>query len=196
MKRKLTVIVLVLALALWGATALAGGPKAFRGTVDDPQVTDFQAISISSQNSGDAGMILEVEAQIEGIGKAIVNINASWDFDTYFDGSRHPCALVDKISQGPFLNLLGAPTTYMAEVTIEAKNGDVLVGFIAGGSVCELEVFVDGTINQWLIAFEVDPDDSTGKFAGKTGQGTIDFKVDSRSPGSFVQPFQISLNLD
>ena len=84
----------------------------------------------------------------------------------------------------------------MAEVTIEAKNGDVLVGFITGGSVCELEVFVDGTINQWLIAFEVDPDDSTGKFAGKTGQGTIDFKVDSRSPGSFVQPFQISLNLD
>ena len=56
MKRKLTVIVLVLALALWGATALAGGPKAFRGTVDDPQVTDFQAISMPPGTSTPTSM--------------------------------------------------------------------------------------------------------------------------------------------
>ena len=176
----------------------AGGSKAKRGQADDPQNTDFLAFTSTGGGGGTAGMVLEVAASIEGMGQSVINVDSSWHWSPGpYETGRHQCALVDQVPS-PVLPdaLTGDPIVYASEVRITAANGDQVVGNIQGGSVCELVVFAPAeSINQWLIAFEVSGDDSTGRFAGRSGQGVIDFKYNSMT-FSFEQPFQLSLNLD
>ena len=196
MKRTFLTAGILMVLAIVAATAsLAGGMKAFRGTVEDPHLTGFTAFTTTGGGGGTAAMVLEVEAQIEGIGQADVSIDASWQWSPGPYSADHPCALVNITPQDLPDLVSGDPAfTYNATVTITAKNGDQLIGNISGGSVCEVVVFGPGmSINQWLIAFEIDGAASTGKFAGDIGQGVVDFKFDSQT-FAFVQPFQISLN--
>jgi hypothetical protein len=214
--------VLCAASVLWMGDAYANGKTALRGIVPDAQATDFLAFVTASEGDGTAAIELEVDAQIESIGPAVVNINASWqcpDCDApplnnpmvlYSIFADHrPCALVNN-SEQLLPDLIGGGLfLYTAKVTITSKNGNhVIVGDISGGSVCQLEETSFGlgqSINQWLFAFQINPDESSGKFAHAIGQGLIDLKFDTTIvslPGDplifegFVQPFQIFLNLD
>jgi hypothetical protein len=195
MRRSLLVLGIVIALTLVGTAALAAGMKASRGTVNDPQNTDFVAFTTTGGGGGTAAMVLDVDAKIEGIGKATVRTDASWQWLPGPYSADHPCALVNQTPQVlPDLISSNPAFNYSATVTITSKKGDQLVGNVSGGSVCEIVVFGPASsINQWLVAFEIDGAASTGKFAGDSGQGVVDFKFDSSTP-EFVQPFQISLN--
>jgi hypothetical protein len=184
--------------------------------IQDP---DFLAFVSAREGDGTAAIELEVDAQIESIGPAVVNINASWqcpDCDPpplynpmvlYGISADRPCALVNNTEQVLPDSLGGGLFLYTAKVTITSKNGNhVIAGDVSGGSVCQLEETGFGeSINQWLVSFQINPDESSGKFADAIGQGLIDLKFDSTivsPPGDplvfegFVQPFQIFLNLD
>lgn len=194
--RRLVAFALSVVIVLAGATGAMAGDKASRGVVGDPQLTDFLAFTSTGGGGGTAAMVLDVDAKIEGIGKATVRIDASWQFSPGPYSADHPCALVNQTPQMLFDFISLGPFLYTATVTITSKKGDKLVGHVSGGSVCEIVVFGPAeSINQWLVAFEIDGMLSTGKFFGDSGQGLIDFKFDSR-PASlgFVQPFQLTLN--
>ena len=179
---------------LTGANSALAGDKASRGVVSDPQIAGFLAFTTTGGGGGTAAMLLVVDANIEGIGQATVSIDSSWQWSPGPYSSDHPCALVNKTAQTLPDLWTGNDREYDATVTITSKKGDRLVGNISGGSVCEISVFGSAqSINQWLIAFEIDGGASTGKFFGDSGQGLIDFKFDSLFFG-FVQPFQLTLN--
>jgi len=121
-----------------------------------------------------AGVIVSSEGNIEGIGKATVDVSSSWDWDLY-DGTVHPCALMN-ITSHTFSagNLPGpGPFTTLATVTITAENGDQIDGMVRGGSVCEIAVFSGPTctINEGVTTFEILG--GTGKFASATGSGIL-----------------------
>ena len=187
--------VITVLLALGVATAFAGD-KASRGVVENPQLAGFLHFTSTGGGGGTAAMVLEVDANIEGIGMATVTTDASWQWSPGPYSTAHPCALVNSVPQILFDFVSIGMFPYNGTVTITSENGDTLVGIVSGGSVCEIIVFGAGeSINQWLVSFEIDPTASTGKFAGDIGQGVVDFKFDSRaSVLNFVQPFQISLN--
>lgn len=186
----------VLAMPAFSDAGGKGPKKASRGVVAAPTNADFLSFLTTGGGGGTAAMVLDVDAKIEGIGMATVNIDASWQWSPGPYSADHPCALVNQTPQ-VLLDLLAVPIgprTYTATVTITSKKGDMLVGNISGGSVCEVVVFGPGqSINQWLVAFEIDGAASTGKFAGDSGQGLIDFKYDS-AVFDFVAPFQLTLN--
>lgn len=205
MRRKSLVVVAVIVAAMMalGSVALAkGGLKFSRGEVKAPELADFIAFTTTGGGGGTAAMLLEVDSKIKKVGDVTVSIDASWQWTVGVGvfgppfSTDHPCALVNITAQDLPDLISGASRTYAATVTMtNNKNGDVLVGNISGGSVCEVEVFgAAQSINQWLIAFEIDGASSTGKFAGASGQGLIDFKFNSQT-SAFVQPFQISLNM-
>ncbi len=215
-RNKLAMGVLCASLVLWMGTAYADGLKLHSGVFVDPQPnpstkdanpqpTDFLAFTTTRGGGGTAAMVLKVNAQIEGIGKAVVNIDASWQWIPGTYSSDHPCAIVNKSPQTlPDLISRNPKFLYKATVTIASQNGKH-VGNVTGGSVCEIEVFSVGqSINQWLISFEIDPAKSTGIFAGAKGQGLIDFKFDSSVVAvfpvivfkGFIEPYQIRLNID
>jgi len=185
-------------LLLVGSAAWAAGGHyhTHLSQVGTPGNSAYKAITTTSGGGGTAGMLLEVPANIKDVSKkSMVVIDASWQWTPGPYSANHPCALVNVTPQYGLPNLFGGAVNYLAEVVITTdKAGDVLIGNISGGSVCEVEVFGSAqSINQWLIAFEIDPSKSTGKFAGRTGQGLIDFKYNSKT-FAFEQPFQITMN--
>ncbi len=103
---------------------------------------------------------------------------------------------MDSMESPPLYDFFTASLiNYHATVTITANNGDMIVGQITGGSVCELSV--SGplmSVNEWLIGFKLDGSLSTGRFADRAGSSYINMRIDS-GVGDFSGPFQISLNL-
>jgi len=201
MQSRIIITIAILSLALASTAALAGKPNKAKGGSGDPEVTsDFLAFTSSLGLGGRAGMVLNVTSNIGGVGASSTLIDASWDWGLY--SSLHPCGLMDSDVSPELDNHLTAypfaKINYMATITIAAdKNGDKIVGDITGDSVCELSVTGPlASTNEWLIGFQFDGSLSTGTFAGRSGSGYINFRIDS-DPGvaDFVGPFQISLNL-
>ena len=180
---KLIASIGTLSLVLWFAVG-HGVAEAFvkSGTVDG---FTFDKASVSSVEPDlHAGADATLIAEIGGIGNSVVNFSASWDWNTY-DGTDHPCALVEKASHVFTLDLIPGsnflmPWTSNATVTITHKSGAVILAKITGGSVCEVAVpgpSGSGSNNEWNINFEVTG--GTKRFTDATGTGTIHFFFDS-----------------
>jgi hypothetical protein len=201
-KRILTIgLVLMVAMLITSTTVYAkGNPAKIAPT--DPQVTGFTAFSISAYSYPRAGMVFNMtDVNIPGVGRSVVTIDGSWDWSIY-DGS-HPCALVDSLPSPAMLDLVSNDPgfIYNAAVTIVDRKGSVIAAGITGGSVCEIVVpgsMGDGSINEWVMAFETDGALSTGKYAGRTGTGHIVFRLDSSTGADpvFLDPRFIVLQLN
>jgi len=163
-----------------------------KGSITDHASSHFIAEGGDGRTAGSEGSLF---AQIGGIGDSEVLFSASWDWghapapigpgDVGYDGTRHPCALVDINPQVLIFDFIdfGNPWTSTAEVTITHKSGAVIEANITGGSVCEITVFGSlQSINEWNINFEVVG--GTKRFIDAAGSGTIHFFFDS-SNGTF-----------
>ena len=116
-----------------------------------------------------------------------MTIDASWDWSTY--GASRPCALVNNTASPPILAFTGPgfgvvlpAHVYNAAITFTDKKGEVVAVGVTGGSVCEVVVpgsGGDGSINEWVIAFEGDGSLSTGKYAGRRAVGQFVMRFDS-----------------
>ncbi len=180
---KITASVGTLCLVLWLADG-HGVAQAFvkSGNVD---AFTFNNASVSSfEPDLHAGADATMSAEIGGIGTSEVSFSASWDWNTY-DGTDHPCALVEKVGHIFTLDLIPGPNFLMpwtstATVTITHKSGAVILAKVTGGSVCEVAVpgpSGSGSNNEWNINFEVTG--GTKRFADAVGTGTIHFFFDS-----------------
>jgi hypothetical protein len=169
----------ILSLVLW----FAGGQGAAQAFVKSGSVDGFtfNKASISSvEGNGHAGADATSLAQIGGIGDSVVNFSASWDWNAY-DGTDHPCALVEKVGHDFFVDVInGGSWSSTGMVTITHKSGALITARVTGGSVCEVAVpgpSGGGSNNEWNINFEVIG--GTKRFADATGTGTIHFFFDS-----------------
>ncbi len=214
MKRILILtLALVLLLGLIGGTvAAAGGPKfkkATTGVLDEGKTIYYASHWAGATPAPDpltpqavkkySGRIWEGYGEIEGIGKATVEVSACWDWgrgrpageSNQLHTGDHRGALVVTTSQDFIDNKLdtegdGAYTAD-ATVTITDKKGDQLFGSIVGGSVYELVIHSPGpgSDNEWVINFEITG--GTGKFAGATGTGIYRMVWDSnKESGAYL----------
>ena len=168
-----TMIALLLLLATTSSFA-DHSKEGQRGLLGNEMV--FNAASHFLAFGGDdrnAGVIASSEGNIEGIGQATVDVSSSWDWGLF--NSDHPCAL-NNITSHTFLvtNAPGpGPFTTLATVTITAKNGDQINGFVRGGSVCEIIGTIPAvcTVNEGVTTFDILG--GTGKFASASGSGIL-----------------------
>lgn len=216
MKKSYFFAITLVALLTFASITQAGGPKAKGGWAPGVTVFDYLRASTSGLTiaaSGGAyqraGQVLLVSTKIGGVGNSTIEFDNSWEWDAdvvadgseIYDGIFHPCALMDIAPRTMFSALppFDAPTfevfTYSQTVTITANNGDFILGHVTGGSVCEVEIITDGSINEWLMGIEFDGSENTGRFFGQSGTAYVNFRFNSVT-GEFPGIFSISLVLN
>ncbi len=190
--KKLIVIAVaaVLVLALIGGTVMAKGgkDKAARGDLQgDALVYAWQSHSYPD-GTNDAGAIILATGNIKSIGKVDTELSMAYTWDFYshnknallygYDQAGAPTVLDDVKDYIDFAGLFDITYTF----TATDEEGNVLVLDIVHGVVHEgPDNGIGGTTNEWLIGLEVNGEESTGKFAGKSGTGLIRLVVDSNN---------------
>ena len=201
----------VLALLLFASTASGfGGPKAKPskvGIITDSQLLHAGCHFTVSPCFGDgsnAGAIITAKVKFRGKGwprwvnykKSSITSSTSWDWSS-FNLTNHPCALVNVAPRTikEFGTNGGATFETDATIIIEVPYKGTIYGKVRGGSVCELHDTGGYTgVNEGMTAFEVDPEQSTGKFYGATGTGSIRSAA-NQTTGEFVFN-EVYLNLN
>lgn len=183
-------------------TVTAGGTHKAKpskvGVVTYPQVLEAGCHFSAPPCYGDgdnAGAIITAKVKFSGYSwprwlnykKATITTSTSWDWDSY-DPTNHPCALINIVSRD--INRAGQMNSLFqtdATVIIEVPYKGTIHGIVRGGSVCELYENGQYTlVNEGMTAFEVDPEQSTGKFYGATGTGSIRSSAEQVPNGQFV----------
>lgn len=180
----LTVTFFVVMLSIPASAFAEHGKPAKTGLVKNIQVLEAGCHFSGPPCNGDgsnAGAILEGKVRIKGHGwpgwlgskKATVTSSTSWDWSSFT--AEHKCALVNTV---PKMIARPAPSPGFfdtdATIIIDVPHKGKIYGKVRGGSVCELHDISGYTgVNEGMAAFEIDPLESTGKFYGATGAGSM-----------------------
>jgi len=212
MKRFVTIAVIAMvAIAIVASStviaASGGGNKATRGVLSDGDLLAYAscwtgATEFCQPVKKYSGRIWTGEGEIEGLGPVTVEVRACWDWGRsqpltppppYIYTADHRGALIVTTTQGFEDDNVDTPIdgtwTANATVTITTKKGDEINGNIVGGSVYELVVHQypdSGSINEWLISFNIDG--GTGKFSSASGTGLYRMVWDSSTDGYPANP--------
>lgn len=196
MSKKFAALAAAGAILLSAAVVIAGPKfkKASRGVLENGELTAYAscwtgATEFCQPVKKYSGRMWTAEGEIEGIGTATVEVRASWDWGRSLPAggiytSDHRGALLVTTSQG-FEDSNGDTITIGAwtadaTVTVTDSDTDSIFGNIVGGSVYELFVHPSpdsGSINEWLISFDIVGGD--GKFVGAGGTGVYRMVWDS-----------------
>ena len=200
------------ALLFLATTSASGFTKSKTHPSKVGVVTDVVIEAVGCHTTGDpcnnnginAGAIISGKVKFTGYGwpkwlnykKATITTSTSWAWDSY-EGDLHPCALYN-IVPIPIKQIgTGGASSFETDATIIIKvpYKGTIYGKVRGGSNCELNVdHDDPDINESVVAFEVDPDLSTGKFFGATGTGSVRAEAVQTLDGGFPF-FEVYLNL-